>query len=93
MGNDMTKVVETTINAGFTLEGGADDVAFLIAERFIAPALETINRSGGKDSAVMFMHALLAANISILSEITDEQEIDELVKTAKQITFDQKKPC
>lgn len=93
MGNDMTKVIEKTINADFTLEGGADDVAFQIAERFIAPALEIINRSGGKDNAVMFMHALLAANINLLSELTDKDEIDELIKTAKQLTFDQKKHC
>lgn len=89
----MSKVIETTINADFTLEGESHEVAFQIAERFIAPALETINRSGGKDHAVTFMHALLSANINLLSAIADEDEIDDLIKTAKKLTFDQKKPC
>mgnify|MGYP003590074981 CR=1 FL=1 len=93
MVNDMTKVIETTINSDFTLEGESHEVAFQIAERFIAPALEAINQHGGKDHAVNFMHAMLSANISLLSEFADEQEIDELIKTAKQLTFDQQKPC
>lgn len=93
MVSDMTKVVETTINADFTLEGTSDDVAFQLAERFIIPALDAINLNGGKDHALNFMHALIAANIHLLSSIADESEIDDLIKTAKQLTFDQQKPC
>jgi len=89
----MNNVIETTIDADFTLEGESHDVAFQIAERFIAPALETINNSGSKDHALNFMHAIMAANISLLAEIADESEIDDLIKKAKQLTFDQQKHC